>query len=739
MDAGEEPLVHGLIPTLVQPRDFNEILNEQVEVESPDAINKKVINHKSVLVCSRAKEEKDYLFPTKCKYFATHAPCSTIAISPLESSDEDAFEEPEQIDMSGSQNLLRAVHPDTSKNLQRALDDSWNLDDTCYFTGGESVLSQKPIMIISSSSSSYESINFPDPVRPVNLIREFSKFSDEFEEGCLQDLTIGDSEVFQEDFVPPVANVCLVPGQPMDTAVPIEILVEEPNCLDTAPCYNPINGVSDSKFRNYFAKELHQMERMGKQIKSLLQMTQRYNVVKPYLDEISHLQNSDHSKPDPVDAHIDSCSGWNVDVELAKVHQEIHQLNKVLKTGLGQEGMINSGNGNKGSTSNKAPKTLKSSGNYKNTNNNNNITPGKYIASSSTSTVNNDVGITSDSSVDADGCYPSYAHMRQIPMLSGVKVSASSLGIGGDKTSHQNKMKRPNPHSAKGSVSQPILSSGSTSNNGSISNVPATSVHFTPNYYSTPHKQGQPYRPSYKSSLWANRGEGGFSDMEEEFFRSHQQPPVVAFRPHPAPSSVNSFQTFYRNAAGGTSNGSHNHFGGQYHPSNMNMSTSVGSNASLMNCEPGNFGQDSSSGSTGYPLNISYSEPRKIPGLFGRAQSKGSENSSGFLPFHNHSPDFHNSFNTDEVRSHRHLYESDVSVGGCGETSGRFSSLTKDTDEWLPNGMSGRAIKKLQKFASEDSSSGYLPYHHPRSHSDSLDLCSCGVNCNTLLPIGYSN
>jgi hypothetical protein len=78
-----------------------------------------------------------------------------------------------------------------------------------------------------------------------------------------------------------------------------------------------------SKFRSHFAREYGQMERMGeklKELRKLQQMTERFSVVRPYLEEIEALDKVQHALPDlALDAEIASCCGWNVDLEFQKV------------------------------------------------------------------------------------------------------------------------------------------------------------------------------------------------------------------------------------------------------------------------------------------------------------------------------------------------------------------------------------------------------------------------------------
>ena len=80
-----------------------------------------------------------------------------------------------------------------------------------------------------------------------------------------------------------------------------------------------IDGTSNTAFRNFYVRELQQLDQIGKQIKSLQHLAQRYDVLKPYLKKIEDLQNVDFSQPDPeIDSHIEHCSGWNVDIEFQK-------------------------------------------------------------------------------------------------------------------------------------------------------------------------------------------------------------------------------------------------------------------------------------------------------------------------------------------------------------------------------------------------------------------------------------
>ncbi|CAL8125403.1 unnamed protein product [Orchesella dallaii] len=722
------PLVQQPIATLVNPIDLplELIMNEQVkDVPGSRLLNKKTMGSQSALVTNIPKSSQTFMFPMRCRSFASAL--TTTVISPYESTDENEFYEPEEIDLN-SEKKYRAIHTDVSKNLETTLQrESKNctFEDTCYFTAGESVLSQLPTMLISSSSS-YESINLPEKVRPVNLVRDFSHTSD-YQEDQTQDFVI-DNEVFSGDYEPPIANICMVAAHPMDNAVPIEILVAEPSL--NANGFNPINGVSDSKFRNYFAKELHQMERMGKQIKSLLQMTQRYNVVKPYLDEISNLQNSDHSKPDPkLDAHIESCSSWNVDVELAKVHQEIHSLNKVLKTGIGSESSSANMHAPPGKGESRNPF-------------------GKYYNAPSVkdSTTSNEGGLTSDSSIDVDfdmcASLPSFAHTRHIPLLSSGKSDTSTTS--GFVPHYGLRRNMPTLVTAKGTVSQPILSS--SSNNGSVTsgagcgaagaNYSAGNSRkssgdsvFTPSFYSTPNRKH-----------W-NRD---VNDVEEDEPNPSSLPPQfphhVTFRAHTAAPSVNSTHTFYRNPsmnsmdAGGS--GSSTRL--QYCPSNSNMSSiSINSNISTSVNYDTNSSSYPNSAHMAYPLNISHSEPKKLPSgktnlTFGNSngQWRVVESASDPNPYL-HFPHHANSFNGNENRSHRRGYES----SGSPATRSRLSSTSKVTENWMPNagGFSGGArtlnnFKKLGVGGGEPAELDgyqYLQQQGKLSGSDSLDLCSC--------------
>lgn len=686
----EPTIIQKLVPTMVnsQEHDSSKFLTESVtNVETRDLLNKAIIESNSVLVCHMAREGKDYLFPTKCKHFAS--PYPPPIIHPFESSDENEFEEPVEMNLN-SLPVYRAVHPEVCESFQQKL--SGEDDDLCYLSAAESTLSQIPAMMISTSeddddeeggsSSSYEEIRLPEVVRPVNLIREFSKVSDPDCEEALDDLTLSaeDDNVFSEE----VAQISLVAGEPLDTADTIEILVEEnpqlflsDNLLLNRELV--INGVSDCKFRNYFAKELHQMERMGKQIKSLLQLTQRYNVVKPYLDEITNLQNSDHNKEDPeMDKCIERCSGWNVEVELKKVEREISQLNKVLKTGIGEGG----GTGNRVGAADSHHHL--------------------HHSTSSTSTVN---AGGNESESEVEGYYKTsvgYAQKRNIPLLSA-----------GGKGHINHNQRPPLPISVKGSVSQPALSS-SSSNNASYGGGDASDHHlnrFSPNLFSTPmEKKKSGHSLKKQQSQWQGFQSETISE-DEVFEKPFSSGKISSFKPHPAPPtllsqtpSLQSTQTFYRNpstssgARRGT--GSSGQKGLQYCPSTENMSSVSSCNStSASNYEayhqhlPPHISRTmESGGGKGYHLNISQSEPPKrfqsgSSAASGRSYSKGiSESSTSFQPAYHH-PYYNqqqNSFNLDEIRGHR--------------------------------GQGGDAINPTHA------------YHHSRSASDSLDLCSCGVS-----------
>lgn len=101
---------------------------------------------------------------------------------------------------------------------------------------------------------------------------------------------------------------------------------------DSEESLNP--GVS--KFRNHFQNEFSQMEKIGKQLKNLQQMSQRcqrFSLIQPFLEKISALEEEDHYGEDPdLDEHIEDCSGWNMDLELALVNKELAALDKILNT-----------------------------------------------------------------------------------------------------------------------------------------------------------------------------------------------------------------------------------------------------------------------------------------------------------------------------------------------------------------------------------------------------------------------
>lgn len=676
------PKIQGAIPTLVSSQTADHFKESTAPVESKDLLNKAQLKSKSVMVCHHGKEGTDYLFPTKCKHFASVILPESLGVAPFESSDENEFEEPEEYNLD-SLPVYRAVHPETCDSFQRKL--SGENDEFCCLSAVESTLSQVPTMIISTSceedegelsSSSYEDINMPTVVRPVNLIREFSKVSDPDYQEALDNMVAerdtepDDDNVFSEGAV---AQISLVANEPMDTADTTEILVEEQPQLFLSDLLvnreSVINGVSDSKFRNYFAKELHQMERMGKQIKNLLQLTQRYNVVKPYLDEITNLQNSDHNKEDPeMDKCIERCSGWNVEVELKKVEKEISQLNKVLRTGIGGGDNIGTHNHH-------------------------------HMSTSSNSTV---AANESDSSGELDPIYGGtvgYAQRRNIPLL--------SEGLAAKK-------RPPLPIPVRTSVSQPCVSSSSSNNASLHSGGGDTSCgKFTPSAYSTPVRAGSGKRVD---SQWLH---GGTISEDEVFEPPHPNRqmgdlPSTYSTQHQVPhnlsqsQSLQSMETFYRNPVTSCSSSGRNagpgYSGGrtlQYCPSSENMSVSssnMTSDSAYLHYDHVHRGKESSSGASSYPLNISLSEsPRRFMRSnqeSGRSYSKGiSESSSNFQPYnnHNHYGNMQNSFNLEEIRGHGQMYEH-------GGARSRFT---------------------LESQARRSS--------HLRSASDSLDLCSCGV------------
>ncbi|ODN04864.1 hypothetical protein Ocin01_01853, partial [Orchesella cincta] len=692
------PLVQQPVATLVNQTDIPEefSMSEQVkDVPGSTLLNKKTMNSQSVLVTHTPKSSQTFMFPMKCRSFASAL--TTMTISPYESTDENEFYEPEELVLD-SERKYRAIHTEVARSLQTTLQNenkNCTFDDTCYFTAGESVLSQLPTMLISSSSS-YESINLPDKVHPVNLVRDFSHTSD-YQEDETQDFVI-DNEVFRDDYEPPVANMCMVAAQQMDNADSIEIL------------------------------ELHQMERMGKQIKSLLQLTQRYNVVKPFLDEISNLQNSDHSKTDPqLDAHIDSCSGWNVEVELAKVHQEIHSLNKVLRTGIGSGGSSASMNVPNNNIAGGVGGSRNQFGKY------------SHAPSVKDSTTSNEGGLTSDSSVDVDfdsyHSLPSFAHTRQIPLLSlGKSDNTSASGFPSRYVNpHGFKRNLPPLVPAKGSFSQPTLSS--SSNNGSVTSTAgcgaAGGIYSAAN--SRKSSGDSVFAPSYFST--PNRKHWNVSDVEEDEINTNSLPPS-AFRPHPAPPSVNSTHTFYRNPVSGGSGGGNQL---QYCPSNSNMSSiSINSNISTSVNYDTNASSYPDSSHMTYPLNISHSEPKKLPGsgkaklTFGNSNGQwrvveSVSDSNPYPQFHHHG----NSFHTEDIRSHRHAYES----SGSADPRSRLASINKGMETWTPNvgAFSGatRTVNNFQKLGggggepAELDGYQYLHQQARMSGSESLDLCSC--------------
>ncbi|XP_021957189.1 uncharacterized protein LOC110853244 isoform X2 [Folsomia candida] len=96
------------------------------------------------------------------------------------------------------------------------------------------------------------------------------------------------------------------------------------------------SGGNDSKFRTHFSRELSQMEQIGAKLAQLKQLStqgNRFNVVKPYLDEIMTLETTDHATPDPsLDTHIEECSGWSVATELNLVKKEMTALSRLLNS-----------------------------------------------------------------------------------------------------------------------------------------------------------------------------------------------------------------------------------------------------------------------------------------------------------------------------------------------------------------------------------------------------------------------
>ncbi|CAG7826205.1 unnamed protein product, partial [Allacma fusca] len=101
---------------------------------------------------------------------------------------------------------------------------------------------------------------------------------------------------------------------------------------------DPKKPIEQSAFQNFYRRELHQLDQIGKQIKSLQNLAQRYDVLKPYLKKIEELQNQDFTLPDPeIDPLIEHCSGWNVDIEFRKVQNEVLAISKILKNSPGDK------------------------------------------------------------------------------------------------------------------------------------------------------------------------------------------------------------------------------------------------------------------------------------------------------------------------------------------------------------------------------------------------------------------
>lgn len=252
---------------------------------------------------------------------------SQLLITPMESTDE--FEE-DDLAVSNSSfessmhefGRYRVIPSNKTEINHEERNDALSFDD---------------FSMSSSSSSSYESLVMKPNIlhKKVKVVENstfnFNSIEDKLD--CIQN-NLMDSIVFPLE--QHVAKMCFVDEQEKagDYDKSVKTNSNDPLLTKDTDRKNSMAKTTSTKFRMHFMKEINQMENIGKQIQNLRVLTNRHHVVKPYIDKIIELQGMDHRKPDPkLDAEIEECSGWNINIELARVQKDITNLNKILKVG----------------------------------------------------------------------------------------------------------------------------------------------------------------------------------------------------------------------------------------------------------------------------------------------------------------------------------------------------------------------------------------------------------------------